>query len=176
MAGKTHWKVLIDTNYFGAYSFTDNVNEVIVTIKDVTVQDVFNPKENKNEVCRVMTFEEEKVGDIDIKPFIINKTNCERIEKLYGTGYIEDWRGKRITLFKTTTKVAGEQVECVRVKMEVPPFVAVKAVDPECFCSVCGSTMETKIFNASVKKYGVAVCSKECLEKYNEENNAEENN
>ena len=61
--------------------------------------------------------------------------------------------------------------------MEVPPFAAVKAVNPECFCSVCGSTMEAKIFNASVKKYGVAVCSKECLDKYNEENNnVEENN
>lgn len=175
MAEKTHWKVLIDTNYFGAYSFTESVNEVVVTIKDVTVQEVFNPKENKKEVCRVMTFEEEQVGDIDIKPFIINKTNCERIEKLYGTGYIEDWRGKRITLFKTTTKVAGEQVECVRVKMEVPPFTA-KAVDPQCFCSVCGSVMTAKLFNASVKKYGVAVCSKECLEKSNNENNTEENN
>lgn len=171
---KTHWKVLVDTNYLGAYSFNEQVNEIVVTIKDVTAQEIFNPKENKKEVCRVMTFEEEEVDGIDVKPFIINKTNCERIEKLYGTGYIEDWIGKRIILFKTTTKVAGDNIDCIRVKLEVPAFKA-KPAAQQYSCSVCGQVITKKIYDASIAKFGAAVCSKECAEKLSK-NNTEENN
>ena len=170
---KTHWKSLIDTNFLGAYSFNEQVNSIVVTIKGVEAQEVFNPKENKAEVCRVMSFEEKNVDGIDVKPFIINKTNCERIEELYGTGYIQDWVGKRIILFKTTTKVAGEVIDCVRVKLELPPFEAKKSA-PKFACSVCGKAISEKVYNAAIQKFGVAVCSKECAEKIN--NNEEENN
>lgn len=185
MAEKTHWKVLVDTNYLGAYSFNEQVNSIIVTIKNVTAQEVFNPKENKAEVCRVMTFEETEVNGIEIKPFIINKTNCETIEKLYGTGYIEDWIGKRITLFKTSIKVAGDDTDCIRVKKEIPPFKA-KAQTPQYTCSVCGKPITQKVYDAAIQKFGVAVCSKECASKVgqdstndatdNKEDNSEENN
>lgn len=173
METKTHWKALIDTNYLGAYSFNDQVNEIVVTIKNVVVDEVFNPQEHKSELCRIMHFEEETVNGVDVKPFIINKTNCERVEKLYGTGYIEDWVGKRIILFKTTTQVAGETVDCVRVKLEVPPF---KAKAPQYACSVCGKAISEKVYNAAIAKFGVAVCSKECAEKVNQNNNTEGNN
>lgn len=186
---KTHWKVLVDVNYLGAYSFNDKVNEITVTIKKLDSQMVFNPRENKEEACRVMYFEEENVNGIDIKPFIINKTNCERIEQLYGTPYIEDWVGKRITLMKSSVKVAGELTDCIRVKLEVPPFKAqakTKQAEQH-FCSVCGTLITSeKIYKASIEKFGVAVCSKACAESIennakvaeNEKNveNAEENN
>ena len=54
------------------------------------------------------------------KPFIINRTNAKTISKLYDTPYIEDWVGKKITLFPTTTRVAGETVECLRVRPSLP--------------------------------------------------------
>ena len=36
-----------------------------------------------------------------------------------------------------------------------------------CKCSVCDKIIDEKMYNASIEKYGVALCSKECLEKYN---------
>ena len=175
---KTHWKLLIDTNYLGAYSFNDQVSQITVTIKNVTVKEVYNPQEHKEEVCRVMEFEEKNVDGIEVKPFIINKTNCETIEDLYGTGYIEDWVGKRITLFATTTTVAGKTVPCLRVKHEVPFKAKAKpqAQKPEYKCSVCGKLIDEKMYKASVEKYGVALCSKECLEKIQNKEETKENN
>lgn len=34
-------------------------------------------------------------------------------------------------------------------------------------CSVCNKVIEEKIYNASIEKYNVSLCSKECLDKYN---------
>lgn len=60
-----------------------------------------------------------------VKPFILNATNCKTIAKLYGN-FIEDWAGKQITLFATTTKMAGETVECLRIR----PKVTVRTIPP----------------------------------------------
>ena len=54
------------------------------------------------------------------KELICNKTNANTIAGLYG-GAIEGWVGKRITLFPTQTDYAGQQVACIRVKLNPPP-------------------------------------------------------
>jgi len=174
MAAKTHWKLLADNNFLGSYSFNDEVKEITVTISKVESQEVTNPV-GKKELCRVAFFEEEEVNGVEIKPLILNKTNCERIEKLYGTPYIEDWVGKRVIIMKTTTDFGTEKVDCLRIKLEVPPFKA-KAKE-QYACSVCGTIISEKIYKASIEKFGVPVCSKECAEKAKENNeNKEENN
>ena len=48
------------------------------------------------------------------------------IQKLAKSPYIEDWLGLTITIYATTTKVAGEEVECLRVRPVLPN---VKKVD-----------------------------------------------
>ena len=55
---------------------------------------------------------------VNQKPMILNSTNSKTIAKLYGP-YIEDWQGKLITLFASTTKMAGETVECLRIRPKV---------------------------------------------------------
>ena len=50
-----------------------------------------------------------------VKPFVLNVTNSKSIAKLYGP-YIEDWAGKTVTLFASTTKLAGDTVECLRIR------------------------------------------------------------
>lgn len=176
---KTHWKLLSDTNYLGSYSFNDEVKEITVTILDVKSEEVTNPV-GKKEVCRVAYFAETEVNGIDVKPMILNKTNCERIEKLYGTPYIEDWAGKRVIIMKTMTDFAGEKVDCLRIKLEVPPFKAAAPVQaPTCNCSICGKIITKKVYDAAIEKFGVAVCSKECAEKIGQNNiveKVEENN
>jgi hypothetical protein len=61
------------------------------------------------------------------KPMILNVTNSKMIAKLYGP-YIEDWAGKPITLYASTTKLAGETVECLRIRPKVvvkqPPKIS----------------------------------------------------
>jgi hypothetical protein len=52
------------------------------------------------------------------KPLILNATNSKSIQKLYGP-YIEDWAGKSITLYASTTQLAGESVECLRIRPTV---------------------------------------------------------
>ena len=49
----------------------------------------------------------------------LNKTNGKVIAQLYGTE-VNEWVGKRVTLFATTTDYGGETVECIRVRNRVP--------------------------------------------------------
>lgn len=110
METKTHWKKLVNLDYIGAYSL--NGQDLTVEITKVEVRRV-KGEGGKEENCTVAELKGQK-------PFIINRTNAKTITKIYGSPYIEDWIGKTITLFPTTTKVAGEVVECLRVRPVIP--------------------------------------------------------
>lgn len=53
------------------------------------------------------------------KPLAMNATNCKTVAALYGND-TDGWVGKRITLYPTTTTMAGETCECIRVRPTVP--------------------------------------------------------
>jgi len=55
-------------------------------------------------------------------------TNSKSIAKLYGP-FIEDWAGKKITLFASTTRLAGETVECLRIRPKVAERIAKPITD-----------------------------------------------
>ena len=101
MNTRTHWKQLINPDYIGAYALP-NGDDLTVTI-DFVPNEVVTGSGGKKEECTVAHL----VGQ---KPLILNVTNSKSIHKLYGP-YIEDWRGKQITLYASTTKLAGEIVE-----------------------------------------------------------------
>jgi len=109
---KTHWKRLVNCDYIGVYSLPNGGDDLTVTILSVAREQVVGAN-GKKEECPVARLKNQK-------PFILNRTNNKSIEKLYGP-YIEDWAGKQITLFASTTKLAGDVVECLRVR----PFVNV---------------------------------------------------
>ena len=106
---KTHWKRLINPDYIGAYALQPG-QDMTVTIASVARQQVVSTG-GKKEECTVATL----VGQ---KPLILNVTNSKAISKLYGP-FIEDWAGRQITLYASTTKMAGETVECLRVRPHV---------------------------------------------------------
>lgn len=119
---KTHWKRLINPDYLGAYSLPVG-QDMTVVIESVGKEIVIGTGGKKDE-CTVARIQ----GN---KPMILNNTNCKTIAKLYGA-YIEDWTGKPITLFASTTKLAGDTVECLRIR----PVVAKPqkpAIPPERF-------------------------------------------
>lgn len=103
---KTHWKRLINPDYIGAYSLEEG-QDLTVVIESVR-RDVVTGTGGKKEECTIAYLKGQK-------PFILNNTNSKSIAKLYGP-YIEDWSGKPITLFASTTKLAGDTVECLRVR------------------------------------------------------------
>jgi len=108
---KHHWKQLINPDYIGAYTLNGE-KEMNITILKV-VREMVTGTGGKKEECTVAKLK-------DMKPFILNRTNSKTITKLAGSPYIEDWEGLTITVFATTTSVAGETVECLRVRPMLP--------------------------------------------------------
>jgi hypothetical protein len=105
----THWKILVNPLYIGAYMVQSDLTVKITKV----VREIVKGENGKSEECTVAYLE-------GTKPLILNRTNSKTITKLYGTPYIEEWVGKWITIYPTTTKVAGEIVECLRIRTTVP--------------------------------------------------------
>lgn len=114
MSEKTHWKRLINPEFIGAYSLPEG-QDLTVVIDFVQLQEITGTG-GKKEDCTVAHLQGEK-------PMILNVTNSKSIAKLYGP-FIEDWAGKRITLFASTTRLAGETVECLRIRPKVAERIA----------------------------------------------------
>ena len=64
------------------------------------------------------------------KGLALNSTNSKTIAALYGN-YVERWIGQSVTLYPTTTKMAGETVECIRIKPRKPGKVATPDQEPQ---------------------------------------------
>jgi hypothetical protein len=157
---KTHWKKYTNPDYLGAYAFQPG-EEKTVTIKEVKRELVFNPSGSGKEECTVAFFVE------DVKPLILNKTNCKAIGKAWGTPYIEDWAGRRITLKVKKVMAFGELTDAVRVSPERPE-------EEQIICEDCGNPIEPipgrsalSIAQASLAKYGVKICIN-CVKKRKE--------
>lgn len=149
----THWKRLINPDYLGAYSLDGK--DRILTIGNVAVETVVGPN-GKKEDCPVCRFREQE------KPMVLNRTNMKMIEKIYKTPIIEEWAGKRIQIYPTTTKFGGDVVECLRIR----PFIPKQDAIPP--CSECGGEIGPvgkmngmQLSNYTIKKYGRALCG-EC--------------
>lgn len=113
MENKTHWKQLVNPNYLGVYSLPDGQDMTVII--DSVSREMVVQAGGKKEECTVAKIK----GN---KPMILNRTNCKTIAKLYDSPYIEDWAGKQITIFASTTKLAGDIVECLRVRPVVTPL------------------------------------------------------
>lgn len=88
--------------------------DVVVEIEKVEggeVEDAQNQRKSRKPICHF-------VGKK--KPLALNVTNCKTIANLFGSNDVDDWVGKKITLYPTTTQNRGETVECVRVRPMAP--------------------------------------------------------
>lgn len=106
----THWKKLVNPDYIGAYALQPD-EDLVVTI-DYVQREQITGTGGKKEECSVAHL-------IGQKPLILNVTNSKSIAKLYGP-YIEEWAGKQITLYASMTKLAGDMVECLRIRPTAP--------------------------------------------------------
>lgn len=110
---KTHWKKLENPNYLGSYALEPG-KDLVVQIKSVAQEEVYNPTNQKKETCTVAHFVE------PVKPMILNVTNCKTISKLYSTPYIEDWAGKYISIYIAKVNAFGEKVDALRIRTKAP--------------------------------------------------------
>ena len=54
-------------------------------------------------------------GQGENKRLVLNKTNATTIAGIHGNE-TDNWVGKKVTLFPTTTRAGGKTVDCVRVR------------------------------------------------------------
>lgn len=124
---KTHWKKNFNYDYLGAYSLKEG-QEITLTIKTISKEMVVGSGGSKEE-CTIVKFKESVNGES--KPMILNKTNCKIIEKLYGTPYIDDWAGKKVTIFvQENIKAFGDLVDALRIK-SIKPVTKKPLLNPE---------------------------------------------
>lgn len=122
---KTHWKKLTNPNYLGAYSYDDDTNTAdVLTIRNVVSEMVQSTEGGKTE-CIIAYFEE------DVKPMILNKTNCKAIQKVADSAIIENWKGLKVTIIVKKLKAFGEWVHALRVKDVAPTPKALPSLTPE---------------------------------------------
>jgi hypothetical protein len=108
-----HWKKQFNYDYLGSYSL-DGKREVVVSIKGVGTAKV-QGQNGRKEDCFVVYYNE-----MD-KPMILNRTNAKAIEKVAGSGMVEDWVGVRVTLYvEKGVKAFGETVDALRIRDKKP--------------------------------------------------------
>ena len=164
---KTHWKKMVNMDYLGTYSLEDG-QDMTLTL-DFVRQEVVTGNSGRKEQCMVAHFKE------NVKPMILNRTNAKTITKVTGSPFIEDWNGKRITLYADTTRFGGDIVECLRIRPYAPP-VAKQTVteqpkqtvadNPDLVCEKCGKPIvgaygkSAEIVAEQTKaKYGKRLCA-----------------
>lgn len=107
----TDYRTFFDKEYVYAYDLDGK--EATVTIVKVEGRELASAGGKKNKKP-VVFFKGKEKG------LAINATNGKTIASMYGKN-VEGWVGKRITIFPTTTSMAGDTVECIRVKPVIPP-------------------------------------------------------
>ena len=110
---KGHWKKQFNYEYLGSYSL-DGKKEIIVTITK-SAQEKVTGQQGRKEDCFVVYFKEFDKG------MILNRTNAKAIEKVAGSGLIEDWMGVQIILYvEKGVKAFGDVVDALRIRDKKP--------------------------------------------------------
>lgn len=102
-----HYKRMFDDKEH-LYAFDLDGREVTVTIEKVYAGELQGDKGRKSKKPIIKFVGKEK-------KLACNKTNGKAIATMYGSN-TDDWAGKQITIYPTTTDFGGETVECIRVK------------------------------------------------------------
>jgi len=131
---KTHIDKLRNPNYLGGWDLQDEngkTNDIIVTIKEVKSEFVFNQKAQMEEPVLTVFF-------LECKPIILNSTNRKTLKKVTDTSYIEEMTGKRIQLTTKRIKAFGDFHDAIRIVATVP--TTIEKVDIEkCKLTLNGS-------------------------------------
>ena len=169
---KTHWKALADTSqYLGKQHFGPDEKKD-VTIESVEEQIVENHAKRTKDIKAIIYFVEP-----DVRPLIANKTNRAKIAELLDSPFIEDWAGRKITLWvdpKVPNNFDPSNPGAVRVWPKLPE-------EDHVVCENCGVLIEAhdnysvnKIVTRSRARWNMALCWDCSMSKINTETEAKE--
>ena len=106
-----NWRSMVDKTYLGAWDVPRDVTVEIAEVRSELLKSRENPS-GKRKVT--IAFRGAR------KRLVANSTNCTTIEQMYGPN-TEQWIGKRVTLYATTTSVGGRgSVPCIRIRPSIP--------------------------------------------------------
>ena len=108
----THWKTQFNYDYLGAYSLPDG-KDIILTIRETKREQVVGAS-GKKEECFVAYFFE------NVKPMILNRTNCKPMTKIFKTPNFEEWINKQIQIGAVMVDAFGEKVDSLRIRPFIP--------------------------------------------------------
>ncbi len=143
----THWKQLVNTDYIGAYMLQPG-EEKVVEIMSVGKGKV-KGSDGKEKECTIATLKNEK-------PFILNRTNCKTLTKVFSTPYIEGWKGKRIIVFAENVKAFGEQVEALRIRPYEPILPPLTPDSPKWPGAIAALQKNTTTIETIEKSYSIS--------------------
>lgn len=158
MDEKTHWKKLTNPNYMGDYSIPPG-QDLIARIDYVAKETINDPTGKKKEAV-VAHFSD---GN---KPMVLNKTNMKTISKIFGSPYIDEWRGRSIQIyFDPTVRFGRETPGGLRIRPFLPQQTATM------ICTDCGKQISPAYGKDAVwmskytyQKFGKELCAA-CAEK-----------
>lgn len=116
------YRSLFDNRWVKAWDLGGR--DITVTIVKVEAGVLENAKLKKRDRAPIVWFRGGK------KPLALNRTNAQTIAAMYGNN-TEDWIGKAVTLYPTTTEMAGKACDCIRVRPAQPKGKAVEMPNPE---------------------------------------------
>ena len=149
---------ILDPNFINSDMIGDVGAEKVVTIKGFEEAEYFNQQQNRKLKGSSVTFRE-------CLPLILNATNTKTLKRLFSPNEdrTENCVGHKVTLYVTTTKVAGVERKCIRIK----EFSEIK-------CADCGKPIMpwaghsvSEMVEKSKKNCGRALCI-DCMKKEKE--------
>lgn len=145
-----HYKRLVNPNYIGAYALNPG-EDLTVQITKVQVEEITGTGgKTDNRIVAHLSKPN--------KPFILNATNMKTITRLVREKLLKEgasdipelgadtdlWSGLNITLYASTTQVAGETVSCLRIR-PVTARVEPKPISAERFTKAIESLRAGKV-------------------------------
>lgn len=114
-----NFKLLFPSNYLGAHDLLGK--DATLTIRHIVVEELKTERgtEKKPVLYFVETQRKAAANKTEEKRMILNKTNAVTIASMYGPE-VNDWVGKRITLFSVAVDAFGKTVEALRVRPNPP--------------------------------------------------------
>lgn len=116
------WRTFFDHKWVRAWDLGGK--ELTVKIERVEAGVLENAKAKKKDRAPIVWFKGAK------KPLALNRTNSKTIAAMFGNN-TDDWIGKSVTIYPTTTSFGNDTVDCIRVRPRVPTAKPSDMPNPE---------------------------------------------
>ena len=155
MSNLTHWKILTNPDYIGAYSLQPGEERIVQIIS--VGRKMVKGTDGKETECTVAFLKNEK-------PFILNKTNCKTLTKVAGSPFIENWQNLKVTIYVDAVKAFGDVVDALRIRPVKPMKPKLNPASPKWEGAIDALRKGSTTIDAIEKAYELTATDKKTLE------------